>query len=138
MYTDNVQQTHEKYLQFSFLLGIMAEINASRRNITVIKTPAVHGSRKESGVVSRQEVKHIAELADIGITDEELEEFTQQFNSILEYFGILDQVPEAGSLQSGTCNVMREDGVVPSLSHDDVVRLAGETEDGYIKAPRVM
>ncbi|MDI6718308.1 MAG: Asp-tRNA(Asn)/Glu-tRNA(Gln) amidotransferase subunit GatC [Methanomicrobiales archaeon] len=89
-------------------------------------------------MVSSQEVKHIAELADIGITGEELEEFTRQFNGILEYFGILDRVPGAGSVRSAACNVMREDDVVPSLSHEDVVRLGGETEDGYIRAPRVM
>jgi Asp-tRNA(Asn)/Glu-tRNA(Gln) amidotransferase C subunit len=33
---------------------------------------------------------------------------------------------------------MRDDEICPSLPQDEVARIAGATEDGFVKAPRVM
>ncbi|QYZ80027.1 Asp-tRNA(Asn)/Glu-tRNA(Gln) amidotransferase subunit GatC [Methanofollis formosanus] len=89
-------------------------------------------------MVSETEVAHIAILADIGISNEELAEFTGQFNAILEYFDLLDQVEAGERPEAGTTNVFRDDDIVASLPLDDVVKGAAESEDGYIKAPRVV
>ncbi|WML67973.1 MAG: aspartyl-tRNA(Asn)/glutamyl-tRNA(Gln) amidotransferase subunit C [Methanoregula sp. SKADARSKE-2] len=89
-------------------------------------------------MVSENEVKHIGELADIGIDGEELVAFTHQFNVILEYFDILDRVSGEPAVASDLINVMRDDIVEPSLPRDAVLRNAGGQEDGFIKAPRVM
>jgi aspartyl-tRNA(Asn)/glutamyl-tRNA(Gln) amidotransferase subunit C len=89
-------------------------------------------------MVSERDVEHIAGLADVGIIKEELEEFTHQFNRILDYFDILDQIPAGGGLLQDRSNVFREDRVSPSLSQEDALKNAGESEDGFFKAPRVM
>lgn len=89
-------------------------------------------------MVSEKEVEHIAELADIGITKDELEEFTAQFNSILDYFDILDQVEAAPCTPCETFNVLREDEIGPCLTQEEALMNAQETEDGFFKAPRVM
>jgi aspartyl-tRNA(Asn)/glutamyl-tRNA(Gln) amidotransferase subunit C len=89
-------------------------------------------------MVTEHEVTHIAELADVGINTGELGSFTHQFNAILEYFDILDQVRGDQAVTRDLCNVLREDVVEPSLSQEDVLRNAAQTEDGFIKAPRVM
>jgi aspartyl-tRNA(Asn)/glutamyl-tRNA(Gln) amidotransferase subunit C len=89
-------------------------------------------------MVTEHEVTHIAELADVGINTGELGAFTHQFNAILEYFDILDQVRGEQAVTRDLCNVLREDVVEPSLSQEDVLRNAAQTEDGFIKAPRVM
>mgnify|MGYP001342178581 CR=1 FL=1 len=89
-------------------------------------------------MVTEKDVEHIADLADIGIEEGGLAPFTQQFNAILGYFDILDQVPAGDIPAHAEVNVMREDTVAPSLSHDDVVRNAPASENGFIKAPRVM
>ncbi|MDH7593371.1 MAG: Asp-tRNA(Asn)/Glu-tRNA(Gln) amidotransferase subunit GatC [Methanomicrobiales archaeon] len=92
-------------------------------------------------MISRKDVEHIAELADIGLAPEEVEEFTHQFNLILDYFEILDQLPaEGGWTRTDTedLNVMREDLVVPSLPQHEAIMNASAREDGFIKAPRVM
>jgi aspartyl-tRNA(Asn)/glutamyl-tRNA(Gln) amidotransferase subunit C len=89
-------------------------------------------------MVTEHEVTHIAELADVGINIGELGAFTHQFNAILEYFDILDQVRGEQAVTRDLCNVLREDVVEPSLSQEDVLRNAAQTEDGFIKAPRVM
>jgi aspartyl-tRNA(Asn)/glutamyl-tRNA(Gln) amidotransferase subunit C len=89
-------------------------------------------------MVTEHEVTHIAELADVGINTGELGAFTHQFNAILEYFDILDQVRGDQAVTRDLCNVLREDVVEPSLSQEDVLQNAAQTEDGFIKAPRVM
>ena len=89
-------------------------------------------------MVTEQKVTHIAELADVGINTGELGAFTHQFNAILEYFDILDQVRGDQAVTRDLCNVLREDVVEPSLSQEDVLQNAAQTEDGFIKAPRVM
>jgi aspartyl-tRNA(Asn)/glutamyl-tRNA(Gln) amidotransferase subunit C len=89
-------------------------------------------------MVTEKDVQHIAELADVGISPEELGTFTHQFNAILEYFDILDRVEGTGQGERDLWNVLREDEVEPSLSQDDVLKNAPFKEDGFIKAPRVM
>jgi aspartyl-tRNA(Asn)/glutamyl-tRNA(Gln) amidotransferase subunit C len=89
-------------------------------------------------MVTEKDVQHIAELADVGISPEELGTFTHQFNAILEYFDILDRVEGTGQPARDLYNVLREDEVEPSLLQDEVLRNAPATEDGFIKAPRVM
>ena len=89
-------------------------------------------------MVSERDIEHIAELADIGIVKEELDEFTAQFNRILDYFDILDTVEGDCGYEQGQYNVLREDVVCQSLSQEDSLKNAGETEDGFFKAPRVM
>jgi len=89
-------------------------------------------------MVTESDVAHIAILADIGIGDEELAEFTGQFNAILEYFDLLDQVEESGRPGAVTTNIFRDDEIAPSLPLDDVLENAGESEAGYIRAPKVM
>jgi aspartyl-tRNA(Asn)/glutamyl-tRNA(Gln) amidotransferase subunit C len=89
-------------------------------------------------MVTEQDVVHIADLADIGIDAAELDTFTGQFNAILEYFDILDRVQGGGTIVCDLHNVMREDEDEPSLPQEEVLANAGEHEDGFIKAPRVM
>jgi len=89
-------------------------------------------------MVTEKDVEHIAELADIGINTGELGIFTNQFNAILEYFDVLDQVKGDTTVTRDLINIMREDVVEPSLPRDDVLRNAPAQENGFIKAPRVM
>jgi aspartyl-tRNA(Asn)/glutamyl-tRNA(Gln) amidotransferase subunit C len=89
-------------------------------------------------MATEQEVHHIAELADVGINTEELAAFTHQFNAILDYFDVLDRVTGDTAVTRELINVMREDRAEPSLPREEVLRNAAATEDGFIKAPRVM
>ncbi|MBT8507063.1 glutamyl amidotransferase [Methanomicrobiaceae archaeon CYW5] len=89
-------------------------------------------------MVNESDVEGIAKLADISISKEELGAFTSQFNDILEYFDILDQVPPGEEGIPDLENVLREDVVTPSLSQEEATANAGETEDGFIRAPKVM
>ena len=89
-------------------------------------------------MVSEKDVEHIAELADIGISSEELAEFTSQFNEILDYFDILDKVEATEAWDQDLANIFREDEIEPSLPKEEVLANSQETEDGFFRAPRVM
>jgi aspartyl-tRNA(Asn)/glutamyl-tRNA(Gln) amidotransferase subunit C len=89
-------------------------------------------------MITERDVEHIAQLADIAISREELEQFTPQFNQILDYFDLLDQVEGSSETQHDQFNVFREDIVEPSLPEEEVIAIAPDSEDGFIKAPRVM
>ncbi|WP_276301035.1 Asp-tRNA(Asn)/Glu-tRNA(Gln) amidotransferase subunit GatC [Halorussus lipolyticus] len=83
-----------------------------------------------------EEVRHVADLARVGLDDDEVERFTDQFADILDYFETLEEVPEV-ERESDLVNVMREDEVRDSLSQEDALSNAPETEDGYFKGPNV-
>lgn len=89
-------------------------------------------------MVTTEEVENIAKLADITIEKEKLSGFTGQFNNILEYFDILDDVGMDETEEPDLYNVLREDEVTPSLTQEEALENAGETEDGFIVAPKVM
>jgi len=89
-------------------------------------------------MVSEKDVEHIAGLADIGILKDELDEFTVQFNRILDYFDILDTISGEAEYKTDLCNVLRDDAPRPSIPQEEALKNAGETEDGFFKAPRVM
>lgn len=86
--------------------------------------------------VSPEEVRHVADLARVDLTDEEVDQFTTQFGEILEAFETLDEVPETDS-EPELENVLRADEVRESLDQEEALRNAPHTEDGYFKGPRV-
>ncbi|MCX6694584.1 MAG: Asp-tRNA(Asn)/Glu-tRNA(Gln) amidotransferase subunit GatC [Methanomicrobiales archaeon] len=89
-------------------------------------------------MVNEREVEHIAHLADIGIEKGELEEFTSQFNAILDYFEVLDRIKTADREDPTLYNVFREDEVTPSLPQEAVLENTSQKEEGFFRAPRVM
>jgi len=89
-------------------------------------------------MVVTDDVRKIARLADVGIDEKELEEFTSQCSRILTYFEILDALPQGNGVNRGLTNIFREDIITPSLSQQEALANAQETENGYFKAPRVM
>jgi aspartyl-tRNA(Asn)/glutamyl-tRNA(Gln) amidotransferase subunit C len=86
--------------------------------------------------VDEETVRHVADLARIDLEDEEVERFCEQFADVLDHFEALDDVPEVDP-EPGLVNVFRPDQVQESLSQEDAIRNAPETEDGYVKGPDV-
>ena len=86
--------------------------------------------------VGPDEVRHVAGLARIDLDDEEVEQFAEQFADILDHFETLDEVPEVED-EAELVNVMREDEAHESLSQEEALANAPETEDGYFKGPNV-
>ncbi|MBX0324652.1 Asp-tRNA(Asn)/Glu-tRNA(Gln) amidotransferase subunit GatC [Halomicroarcula sp. F13] len=86
--------------------------------------------------VEPSEVRHIADLARIDLDDDEVERFTEQFGEILAAFEALDEVPET-EREADLANVMRPDEVRESLSQEEALQNAPESEAGQFKGPKV-
>ena len=91
--------------------------------------------------IGTEMVKHVALLVRLGITDEEAREFSQQFNAIIDYFHMLNEV-DTGSVPpanagSGAQSVLRPDQVVPSLSREEFLKNAPQTEGSFVRVPGV-
>jgi len=90
----------------------------------------------DTPAVTAEEVRNIAELARVDLTDAAVETFTEQFEAVLADFAELDEVPEVES-EPDLVNVMRDDVIEESLDQEAALRNASETEDGFFKGPRV-
>ena len=92
--------------------------------------------------LSREEVLHIARLARLGLSDEEINKMQEQLSNILENFEILEQVdtadvpPTAQSI--ALRNVMSDDEVAPSLPPDDILANAPRKEDDFFRVRAVL
>lgn len=92
--------------------------------------------------LDRATVEHIAALARIGLTEDEIERMREQLSSILDNISSLQDVdtddipPTAQVIQLQ--NVMRDDVVQPSLSRDLVLANAPHSEGGYLKVNAVL
>jgi len=92
--------------------------------------------------IDTKTVKHMAYLVRLGITEEEARKFSGQFTSIIDYFNMLNEVdteniPPASDVANAK-NVLREDVVQPSMSRDEFLKNAPQSERGYIKVPTVL
>lgn len=98
--------------------------------------------KKASRVLSEEEVEHIAWLARIELSEEEKKLFTQQFNTIIDYFHILDEADTEGVKPTlhvlDMNNVFREDKVENSMPADAALANAPRKEKGYFKAPKIV
>jgi aspartyl-tRNA(Asn)/glutamyl-tRNA(Gln) amidotransferase subunit C len=92
--------------------------------------------------LSRKEIEHVALLARLDLTEEEIERFTGQLNSIFEHFNQLNELDTTGIEPTSHAiplgNVLREDSVKPSLSPEEVLANAPETGDTCFRVPRVV
>ena len=92
--------------------------------------------------LSLEEVLHIARLARVGLTEEEINRLSEQLSNILENFEILQQVDtsdvpptaQAIALQS----VMRDDEVAPSFPPGDVLANAPRREGDCFRIRAVL
>ena len=92
--------------------------------------------------LTREEVLHVAELARLSLSPEEIELFTVQLNEILEYVEKLQELDTSGVAPLAHViplfNVFREDQVRESLPLDAVLENAPAREDGNFLVPRVI
>lgn len=92
--------------------------------------------------VDKNDVEHIAKLARLSLTDEEIHSFTGELNSILEYMEKLNELdtedvePLAHPLDMN--NVYREDKLRDSISTDEALKNAPDKDKEYFKVPKVI
>ena len=92
--------------------------------------------------IDTKTVKQVAYLVRLGISEEEAQKFSGQFSSIIDYFNMLNEVdttdvPPALDIANAE-NVLREDVVQASMSREEFLKNAPQSERGYVKVPTVL
>lgn len=92
--------------------------------------------------LSREEVLHIARLARVGLSGEEVKDLSRQLSEILEHFTVLQQVntenvpPTAGAFSA--VSVMKDDKKAKSMPQKDVLANAPKKDGDFIRVRAVL
>lgn len=92
--------------------------------------------------LSRTDVEHVAHLARLGLSDEELGRLEGELNHILDQYQVLSRVPTdhiAPTAQTIELeNILRDDVARPSLPREAVLANAADTEGDFIVVPAIL
>ena len=92
--------------------------------------------------ISRDDVAKLAKLARLALTDDELDSFAGQLDSILGYVGAIQSVDVTGVAPTGNplreLNVTRPDIVQFSLTQQQALAEAPSAEDGRFVVPQIL
>ncbi|CAN5656582.1 MAG: Asp-tRNA(Asn)/Glu-tRNA(Gln) amidotransferase subunit GatC [Actinomycetota bacterium] len=92
-------------------------------------------------MISEEQVRHVANLARLGLSDEEVARMGGQLDAILESIEKIQELdlenvpPTANPLR--LTNVFRPDEPRPELDRDDALSAAPETSDDLFSVPRI-
>ena len=92
--------------------------------------------------ISKQDVAHVARLARLSLTEEELNRFTGQLGAVLDHARDVEALDTAGVPPTAhplpIRNVYREDELEPPLDRDEVLAEAPSVEDHKFRVPRIL
>jgi aspartyl-tRNA(Asn)/glutamyl-tRNA(Gln) amidotransferase subunit C len=92
--------------------------------------------------LSRADVEHVAHLARLGLTDDELTRLESQLNHILDQYAVLAELPTDEIPPTAQTieleNILREDVPRPSLSQADALAGAAERSGEHFLVPRII
>lgn len=91
--------------------------------------------------IDQNEVKHVAMLARLELSEDEKQKMTSELREIIEYVDELEAAPtenvESLNQISGLKNITRQDEIKAGLSVADVLLNAPEKQDNFIKTKKV-
>lgn len=92
--------------------------------------------------LSRADVEHVAHLARLGLTEEELTRLEGQLNHILDQYAVLARVPTDDIAPTAQTieveNILREDLPGPSLDVDEALAGAPERSGDWFVVPAIL
>ncbi|MFB6249686.1 MAG: Asp-tRNA(Asn)/Glu-tRNA(Gln) amidotransferase subunit GatC [Salinibacter sp.] len=92
--------------------------------------------------LSREDVRHVAELARLDFSDDEEARMAEEMSQILEYVEKLDELDTSGvppmSHVLDVTNVYREDDIESRIDREQALEPAPASEQGYFLVPRVV
>ncbi len=93
--------------------------------------------------LSRAEVEHVARLARLELSDDEMTLYTRQLGKVLDHFAGMASVdttdvpPTVSPRHLAGMAALRSDMVCPSLDREEVLRHAPDPWDGHFRVPHV-
>ena len=92
--------------------------------------------------LSRDDVLHVARLARLDVTDEEVDLFTEQLAAVLAHAADVAALDTSGVPPTAHPvpleNVLREDVVRPGVDRDEVLAEAPQAEAGQFRVPAIL
>jgi aspartyl-tRNA(Asn)/glutamyl-tRNA(Gln) amidotransferase subunit C len=92
--------------------------------------------------ISKEEVKHVAHLARLAITEEEAEKFALQLGAITDFAEQLKELDTTNVVPTThvlpLVNVLREDKAIKGLDRETMMLNVKEQEAGQVKVPSIM
>lgn len=95
--------------------------------------------------VTKDQVKQIAKLAKLELTDQEVDKFEGEFNNILDYVSMIQECDTSDiefehNLQKYDAQILQEDAVKDSLPNSKVTLNAteGRSKGNYIKTSKIV
>jgi aspartyl-tRNA(Asn)/glutamyl-tRNA(Gln) amidotransferase subunit C len=92
--------------------------------------------------LSRRDVEHVAHLARLGLTHEEITQLEGQLNHILEQFAVLGELDTEAIAPTARVieleNVLRDDRVRPGLDREAALANAPERTAEHFVVPAVL
>lgn len=93
--------------------------------------------------VSREEILHIAKLADLNIKEDEIDTYILNLQDILNFANIVNNAPIEGLKETigvqDTYNVFRKDEIKQSMAtKKELLQNAPEQQEGMFKIPKVI
>lgn len=89
--------------------------------------------------ISAEDVRHIAGLARLALSDEEVARFQRELSTILDYVAQLDEL-DAGRAEEPAApdSALRADAIAPWGDIEGLLREAPDVADGFFRVPRVI
>ena len=95
-----------------------------------------------SSRITTEDVAHVARLARLELTEDELEQFTGQLAKVLDHARDVESLDTAGVAPTAhplpLSNVLRDDVVEPSLDRAEVLAAAPSVEADQFRVPRIL
>ncbi len=89
-----------------------------------------------------QQVRKVAKLARLDLTDQEIGEFTTQLGAILEYVEKMNELDTSDVEPLAHClpvhNVFRDDQICPSLGTEKALANAPDRDGDFFKVPKIL
>ena len=93
-------------------------------------------------MLSREEVQHVARLARLHLTDDELERMREQLDAILAYIDKLRELDVEGVAPTSHAvplvDVMRDDALAPCLPQEEALANAPDRAGEFFRVPRII
>ena len=94
------------------------------------------------GMLDREEVLHIAKLAKLHLSKEEIQKYQEQLGRILEYFKKLEELDTSNVEPMkhilDVDNVFRADEPRPSVPQEEALKNAPKRRDNFFEVPKIV
>lgn len=92
--------------------------------------------------ISKDQVKHVANLARLAINEEEAEKYSEQLSAIIDFSEQLNELDTTGVEPTTHVldmkNVLRKDEPKEWISKEDALKNAPDQQDGQFRVPSIL